>query len=89
MKKMTSLKVLKTTMQYRLERERESRYANGLGILELDRNRCELKTERSLTGKALSSSASGMLERASVIGRNGDLYLQITEYISHGNCFYI
>jgi hypothetical protein len=30
-------------MQYRLEKERECRYANGLGILELDRKRCELK----------------------------------------------
>jgi hypothetical protein len=48
MKNIPSLQVFKTTMQYRLERGRECRYANGLGILELDRKRCELKTERRI-----------------------------------------
>jgi hypothetical protein len=33
-------------MQYRLERGRECRYANGLGILELDGKRCELKNRK-------------------------------------------
>jgi hypothetical protein len=46
MKNMTSLQVFKTTMQYRLERGRECRYANGLGILELDGKRCELKNRK-------------------------------------------
>jgi hypothetical protein len=36
----------KKTMQHRLERGGKYRYANGLGILQLDRKRCELKTER-------------------------------------------
>jgi hypothetical protein len=45
MKNMTFLQVFKTIMQYRLERGRECRYANVLGILELDRKKCELKTE--------------------------------------------
>jgi hypothetical protein len=35
-------------MKNRLERGSECRYANGLGILELDRKRCELKTERRI-----------------------------------------
>jgi hypothetical protein len=35
-------------MIYRLERGYSCRYANGLGILELDEKRCELKTERRL-----------------------------------------
>jgi hypothetical protein len=48
MENMTSLQVFKTTMQYRLERGRERRYANGLGILEFDGKRCELKTERRI-----------------------------------------
>jgi hypothetical protein len=38
----------KPTMQYRLERGRECRYANGLGILELDVRKCELKIERRI-----------------------------------------
>jgi hypothetical protein len=46
MKNMTSLQVSKTTMQYRLERGRECRYANGLGILELDRKKCEFKNRK-------------------------------------------
>jgi hypothetical protein len=46
MKNMTSLKVFKTTVKYRLERGRRYRYASGLGILELGGKRCELKTER-------------------------------------------
>jgi hypothetical protein len=46
MKNITSLQVFKTTMQYRLERGRECRYANGLGILELDGKRCELKKQK-------------------------------------------
>jgi hypothetical protein len=33
-------------MQYRLERGRECRYANGLGILELDGKRCELNNRK-------------------------------------------
>jgi hypothetical protein len=33
-------------MQYRLEKRRECRYANGLGILELDGKRCELKNRK-------------------------------------------
>jgi hypothetical protein len=48
MKNMTSLQVFKMTMQYRLEREEKHRYASGLGILELDRKRCESKTERRI-----------------------------------------
>jgi hypothetical protein len=48
MKNMTSLQLFKTTLQYRLEREDKYRYANGLGILELDGKRCELKTERRI-----------------------------------------
>jgi hypothetical protein len=48
MKNATSLQIFKTTMQHRLERGRECRYANGLGILELDGKRCELKTERRI-----------------------------------------
>jgi hypothetical protein len=46
MKNMTSLQVFKTTMQYRFERGRELRYANGLGILELEGKRCELKNRK-------------------------------------------
>jgi hypothetical protein len=48
MKNTTSLQAFKTTIQYRLERGRECRYANGLGILELDGKRFELKTERRI-----------------------------------------
>jgi hypothetical protein len=48
MKNMTSSQVFKTTMQYRLKEGRGYQYANGLGILELDRKRCELKTERRI-----------------------------------------
>jgi hypothetical protein len=35
-------------MQYRLERGRECRYANSLGILELDGKRCELKNRKKV-----------------------------------------
>jgi hypothetical protein len=48
MKNMTSLQVFKTTVQYWLVTRQDSRYANGLGILELDGTRYELKTERSM-----------------------------------------
>jgi hypothetical protein len=33
-------------MRYRLERGREYRYANGLGIPELDGKRCEFKKQK-------------------------------------------
>jgi hypothetical protein len=46
MKNMTSLQVFKMTKQHRLESRRECRYANGLGILELDGKRCELKNRK-------------------------------------------
>jgi hypothetical protein len=46
MKNMTSLQVFKTTMKYRLERGRECRYANGLGIPELDGERFEFKKRK-------------------------------------------
>jgi hypothetical protein len=46
MKNMTSLQVFKTTMQYRLERFKKTRYANGLGILELDRKRYASKNRK-------------------------------------------
>jgi hypothetical protein len=59
MKNMTSLQIFKTAMQYRLERGREFRYANGLGILELDGKRCELKNRkkyRTFTARKLTGS---------------------------------
>jgi hypothetical protein len=59
MKNMTSLQVLKMAMQYRLERGRECRYANGLGILELERKKCELKNrkmDRSFAARKLMCS---------------------------------
>jgi hypothetical protein len=46
MTNMTSLQVFKTTMQFRLERGRECRYANGRGILELDGKRFELNNRK-------------------------------------------
>jgi hypothetical protein len=46
MKNRTLLQVFKTTMQYRLERGSACRYANGLGILELDGTRFELKNRK-------------------------------------------
>jgi hypothetical protein len=60
MKNMTSFQVFKTTMQNRLERGREFRYANGLGILELDRKRFEFKTESRITKVDGSRPSSGI-----------------------------
>jgi hypothetical protein len=48
MKNMTSLQVLKTTTQYRKERGRKFRYANGLGLLKLDGKRCESKNRKKV-----------------------------------------
>jgi hypothetical protein len=48
MKNKTSLQVFKTTMKCRFVRRGECRYANGLGILELNGKTYELKTERRI-----------------------------------------
>jgi hypothetical protein len=53
MKNMTSLQVFKTTMKYLLERGRECRYVNGLGILKPDGKRCEIKNRNMVVERFL------------------------------------